>query len=261
MIHTLESHAAAVREIIPSSRNKALLSFDADGVAAMDHMTSERHMATIREQPPLEQVGMSFRGDAVAGMDADGGLTAWRVICPYPEVSWQTLFGKVHYEGYDEPAYAWQSTGGEDYEPKMSLVPLLFGTLKATFYAMLLAMPLSLAAAAYVSHFASPGFKQWIKPTVEIMAALPSVVIGFVAALWLAPILQIRLTSLFLVLLTMPATLLAFLLLWQVVRDSDWVQRTIQGREFLVLVPVLILGFLFAVGSRRWWSIACWAAS
>ena len=247
LIHTLESHAAAVREIIPSSRNKTLLSFDADGVVAMDHMTSERHLATIREQPSLAQAAMSFRADAAAGMDADGGLTAWRILCPHPEVSWQTLFGRVQYEGYDEPVYAWQSTGGEDYEPKMSLVPLFFGTLKATFYAMLLAMPLSLGAAAYVSHFASPGFKQWIKPTVEIMAAMPSVVIGFIAALWLAPILQIHLTSLFLLLMTLPATLLAFLLLWQAAQNSDWVQRTVHGREFLVLVPVLILGFLFAV--------------
>ena len=247
LIHTLEPHAAAVREIIPSSRNKTLLSFDADGVAAVDHMTSQRHLAAIHEQPPLAQVGMSFRADAVAGIDADGGLTAWRILCPHPEVSWQTLFGRVQYEGYDEPVYAWQSTGGEDYEPKMSLVPLLFGTLKATFYAMLLAMPLSLAAAAYVSHFAAPGFKQWIKPTVEIMAALPSVVIGFIAALWLAPILQMNLTSLFLLLMTLPATLLAFLILWQAARRSDWAQRTVHGREFLILIPVLILGFLLAV--------------
>ena len=59
----------------------------------------------------------------------------------------------MEYEGYDEPAYVWQTTGGDDYEPKMSLVPLLFGTLKATVYAMLFAVPLALAAAAYVSHF------------------------------------------------------------------------------------------------------------
>ena len=114
-------------------------------------------------------------------------MTAWRIRCPHPEISWQTLFGKVHYEGYDEPDYVWQSTGGEDYEPKISLVPLLFGTLKATLYAMFLAVPLSLAAAAYVSHFTTPAFKGWIKPAVEIMAAVPSVVIGFLVALWLAP--------------------------------------------------------------------------
>ena len=83
------------------------------------------------------------------GLDAEGRLTAWRILCPHPEISWQTLFGKVQYEGYDEPDYVWQTTGGDDYEPKMSLVPLLFGTLKATIYAMLLAVPLSLAAAAY----------------------------------------------------------------------------------------------------------------
>ena len=47
------------------------------------------------------------------------------------------------YEGYDAPDYVWQTTGGEDFEPKFSLVPLMFGTLKGTFYAMLFAVPLA----------------------------------------------------------------------------------------------------------------------
>ena len=152
------------------------------------------------------------------GLDAEGRLTASRILCPHPEISWQTLFGKVQYEGYDEPDYVWQTTGGDDYEPKMSLVPLLFGTLKATIYAMLLAVPLSLAAAAYVSHFTVPGFKQWIKPAIEIMAALPSVVIGFIAALWLAPIIERHLMSLLVLVLVLPAAVVGFLLVWQVLR-------------------------------------------
>ena len=183
---------------------------------------------------------MSSRADAVLGLDAAGELRAWRIRCPHPEISMQTLFGKVHYEGYDEPDYVWQSGGGEDYEPKMSLTPLLFGTLKATIYAMFLAVPLSLAAAAYVSHFASPALKQWIKPTVEIMAALPSVVIGFIIALWLAPIVQSRLASLLAALLVLPAVLLLFLFGWQAVRKRLWVRRIAHGREFLILAPVLL---------------------
>ena len=60
--------------------------------------------------------------------------------------------------------------GSEDYEPKLSLVPLVFGTLKGTFYALLLAAPLALGGAAYVSHFTSPELRAWIKPAIEMMA-------------------------------------------------------------------------------------------
>ena len=221
----------------PPRRNKALLSFDADGVVAMDYMTSERHLATHRASKPSLAHGRRcrFARTPLLGMDADGGLTAWRILCPHPEISWQTLFGKVQYEGYDEPDYVWQTTGGEDYEPKMSLVPLLFGTLKGTFYAMLLAVPLALAAAAYVSHFTTPGFKQWIKPAVEIMAAVPSVVIGFIVALWLAPdpgaFGCLRCSS---QPDDVPATLAGFCFFGKRLRRFDWAQRIVHGREFLV---------------------------
>jgi phosphate transport system permease protein len=257
LIHKMQPHAAAVRQIIPSERSKALLSFDEQGVAALDYMTDERRLATIAAtasngSPPLVQVGLSSRADALVGLDAQGNLKAWHILCLHPEISWQTLFGKVQYEGYDEPDYVWQTTGGDDYEPKMSLVPLLFGTFKATLYAMLFAGPLALAAAAYVSHFTTPAFKQWIKPIVEIMAALPSVVIGFVVALWLAPIVERRLVALLLALLSVPAALLAFLLVWQVVRSRDWARRIAHGREFLLLVPILIVGIGAAIWAAPW---------
>ena len=76
---------------------------------------------------------------------------------PHPEVSWRALFGKVWYEGYAEPEYVWQSTGGtDDFEPKLSLVPLIFGTIKGTLYAMLFAIPIAVLAALYTSQFVHP---------------------------------------------------------------------------------------------------------
>ena len=63
-------------------------------------------------------------------------MCAWR--------SWKALAGKVWYEGYEAPDYVWQSSSGtDDFEPKLSLVPLLVGTLKGTFYALVLAVPFS----------------------------------------------------------------------------------------------------------------------
>jgi phosphate transport system permease protein len=157
------------------------------------------------------------------------------------------LFGKVKYEGYDDPEYVWQTTGDDEYEAKYSLAPLLFGTLKGTFYAMIFGVPLALAGAAYVSHFTSPAFKAWIKPSIEIMAAVPSVVVGFLIALWLAPRLETALITLFASLLTVPLVFLGFLLVWQAVRHYDWAKRMAHGREFLLAVPVLFLGIAMAV--------------
>ena len=84
-------------------------------------------------------------------------------------------------------------------------MPLVFGTLKGTFYAMLLAVPLALGAAAYVSHFTTPAFRAWIKPAIEMMACVPSVVLGFLVGLWLAPVIKDGLLAFFLSVISDPA--------------------------------------------------------
>ncbi len=109
----------------------------------------------------------------------------------HPEVTWSALWQQVWYEGYPEPQYVWQSTSASnDFEAKLSLVPLVFGTLKASFYAMVFAVPLGVAGAIYTAYFMSAGLRKYVKPTVEIMAALPTVILGFLAGLWLAPIIE-----------------------------------------------------------------------
>src|SRR5207248_626874 len=126
--------------------------------------------------------------DRILLLDTESKLHLFHLSDPHPETSWKALFGKVWYEGYGAPSYEWQSTGAsDDFEPKLSLVPLIIGTLKGTFYAMLFAVPVALLAAIYTSQFLHPRFKGVIKPMMEIMASLPSVVLGFLAALWLAP--------------------------------------------------------------------------
>jgi len=66
-------------------------------------------------------------------------------------------------------------------------VPLIFGTLKGTFYALVFAVPLALLGALYMGQFMHPTVRAQLKPLVELMAGLPSIVLGFVAGLWLAP--------------------------------------------------------------------------
>jgi phosphate transport system permease protein len=265
-IHTLERHAGAVTTILPSRRDKSLLSLDRSGVLHLDHMTSERHLLNLGGSSPLQQFAFSARGNGIFAIDAAGQATLWSVDNPHPEVSLGTLFGRVWYEGYPAPAYVWQSSAAtDDFEPKFSLTPLIFGTLKGTFYAMLFAVPLALLGAIYTSQFGSPRLRQWIKPTVETMAAIPSVVIGFLAALWLAPLVERNIAALFLSLALLPTTFVLALLAWQGVRRIEPLRRLERGFEFLALAPVLVLAvaaawvlgpmaesLLFAGDFRQW---------
>lgn len=262
-IHALRPHAAAVADIVPSGRNKSLVSLGRDGIVHLDHMTSERHLLQLRQgQGDKEpKIAFSERGNAVLVLGRDRTLTVWEFGDMYPEASWKTLFGKVHYEGYERPEYVWQTTGSAGFEPKMSLVPLIHGTFKATSYAMLFAVPLALLGAAYTSHFTTPPFRQVIKPVVEIMAALPSVVIGFLVALWLAPLMQQWIVAFFASLVFVPATFVVFMAFWQRLRRFDWARRAETGYEFLVLLPVLLAGVGLAAVAAPWLENALFGGS
>jgi phosphate transport system permease protein len=74
--------------------------------------------------------------------------------------------------------------------PRFGLIGLLIGTLKVTIIAMLIAGPLAILAALYTSCFASKRVKEIIKPIIEMLAAFPSVVIGFFALMVLATFFQ-----------------------------------------------------------------------
>jgi phosphate transport system permease protein len=90
------------------------------------------------------------------------------------------------YEDQD-PNWVWQPTSDQ---PKYSLMPLFIGTLKAALIAMLFAAPLAILAAIYTSEFASRRAREIIKPTIELLAGIPSVVLGFFALIVLATFLQ-----------------------------------------------------------------------
>jgi phosphate transport system permease protein len=77
-------------------------------------------------------------------------------------------------------------------DPKYSLMPLFLGTLKVTLVAMLFATPLAILAAIYTTEFAPPWLRETIKPVVEMLAGIPSVVLGFFALIVLATWMQDR---------------------------------------------------------------------
>jgi phosphate transport system permease protein len=120
-------------------------------------------------------------------------------------------------------------------------VPLVFGTIKGTVYAMLFAIPLAVLAALYTSQFADPALRAKIKPTVEIMAALPSVVIGFLAGLYLASLVERNLLSVLLMFLLVPMFGTGGVFLWRLLPPRF--TRTVKpGTELALIVPLLVVG-------------------
>ncbi|MBI5686515.1 MAG: phosphate ABC transporter permease subunit PstC [Verrucomicrobia bacterium] len=101
--------------------------------------------------------------------------------------SWAMMLLPHRWHGYDTPEYIWQPVGDI---PKFNMVPLLIGSLKATLVALLLSIPLGVGAAIYVSQLARPAVREIIKPTIEMLSGIPSVVLGFFALIVLASGMQ-----------------------------------------------------------------------
>lgn len=252
-IRTFSEGHRPITTIVPSWRNKSFLTGDADGFLRVYHSTSEQLLLEIRASTAaIRLAGFSPKSDGLVGMDQHGRLLAYTVNNPHPEVSSKTLWDKVWYESYDKPSYTWQSTGGtDDFEPKFSLVPLIFGTIKGTLYAMFFAVPLAIMGALYTSQFAHPRIRAVIKPTVEIMAALPSVVIGFLAGLWLAPLIKDTLPGFFLSIFLVPILLIGMIALLERM-PRRFIQRFKFGYEFLLMIPALLLALFIGVSAGSW---------
>lgn len=236
--------------IAPGSRRRDVLVGGASGTVALYYSTSGRRLLVDRwSSGPVTALAVDPKADG--GVAVVGGRTLRRAISnPHPEASLGTLFLPTWYEGYAAPDWVWQSTGGSDAsEPKLSLWPLLFGTLKATLYAMLLSVPLALAAAVYVSQLAPPWVQTVVKPTLEMMAAVPSVVVGFLAALWLAPRLEEALFTVLLGGLALPLAVLVALGLWRAIPGRRR-RRLPEGSEAAVLfvAVALVLGAVALLG-------------
>ncbi|HET6368952.1 MAG TPA: ABC transporter permease subunit [Pseudomonadales bacterium] len=250
-IYDFTAHAGPVVTINASSRDKGFLTADSTGQIHLNYGTSGQTLLTPRAPSgDLRIVLYAPKTDGIVSADGKGGWSRWDVDNPHPEITLKTVFGKVWYEGYSKPEYVWQSTGGtDDFEAKFSLTPLIYGTLKGTFYALLFAVPLSLLAATYVSEFMHPTVKGYVKPVVEIMAALPSVVLGFLAGLWLAPMIERVVPGLFLLPFVLTVCILVAFVAWRTVPLAirGWFKT---GTEVFLLLPVVIAGawIAFALG-------------
>jgi len=154
----------------PPEKIREYLGLTKPQFAAMDKDTirtlMEVHVEAQNEIPP------HFRTDP----DARANTTEWRyLVRPH------------QWTGYDQPSYIWQPVGQIH---KYNIMPLIVGTLKTTCIGLLFAVPLAIGAAIYISQLARPRVREIIKPTIELLSGIPSVVVGFFALLVMATLLQ-----------------------------------------------------------------------
>lgn len=110
--------------------------------------------------------------------DKDAGLNT---------TSWRYLLFPHQWSNYEKPVFIWQPVSQIQ---KFNIVPLIIGSLKVTIIALLFSVPLALGSAIYVSQLASPRKRELLKPAIELLAGIPSVVLGFFALIVMATVLQ-----------------------------------------------------------------------
>ena len=240
-IRSFASQSAGITSIAPEYFRKGFLAVDDTGYLGIYHSTAHRTVKLERiNNNRLTQLAIAPRANAMLVEDDTGVLQLWKIDNEHPEISWSSIWGKVWYESREQPEYIWQSSSASsDFEPKFSLTPLAYGTLKAAFYAMLFAVPLSIMGAIYTAYFMSAKMSGFIKPTIEIMGALPTVILGFLAGLWFAPFVEQNMPGLVLCVLLLPVSVILAAYCWNRLPDQ-FRHRVPEGWEAALLLPVII---------------------
>lgn len=139
---------------------------------------TEQQFKDLDRDAKLELMSLKLEAGKDAANDKDARVNT---------VSWRHLLLPYQWTGYDRPDYIWQPISAIH---KYNIIPLLVGSLKATLVALLFAVPVALAAAVYVSQLCSPRLREWLKPGIELLAGIPSVVLGFFALIIMASLFQ-----------------------------------------------------------------------
>ena len=229
---------SSIVDIAPEHYRKAFAAMDADGNIAFNHTTAG-HRNLFLDGGSHERISLAIAPRANAAVIvAENKYEILHIENKHPEVSFEALWGEIWYESRQEPEYIWQSSSASsDFEPKFSLMPLTFGTIKATFYSMLFAVPLAVFGAVYTAYFMTPRMRAIVKPSIEVMAALPTVILGFLAGLWLAPLLEKEIIGFALSVVVLPATVLLTSRVW--VQCPQRMRQLIpEGWEAMLLIPV-----------------------
>jgi phosphate transport system permease protein len=111
---------------------------------------------------------------------------AWPILTSasiHREVTLAKMWFIQQWPGYDAPEHIWQPVSEI---PKYGVWPLVVGTTKVTLIAMVVAVPLAVSAAVFVSQYAGRRTREIVKPAIEFLAGIPSVVLGFFALMVMA---------------------------------------------------------------------------
>ncbi len=244
-IRNFHQSKQSVSEISTEQQRKGFAVADIKGEITLYYSTSQRTLTNINSaKQTITNMAWSARAQNLLAVDKQEQIYLYRVRNEYPEVSWDVLWGKIWYEGYDEADYIWQSSAStNEFEPKFSLMPLTFGTIKAAFYAMIFAVPIAILGAMFTAQFMAPRMRQTVKPSIEIMEALPTVILGFLAGLWLAPYVETHLAGIFILLLILPAGFIFSAWLWERLPNKS----IFEGWEAALLVPVVLFLIWFSM--------------
>lgn len=238
---------SGVKFITSSKRDKSFLILNNDNIFSMFYMTSEKKLFQEKIENIDGRVVVINGKNSKISIMGEKRFAVYDIDIPHPEATVKSIFGKVVYELGAKPEYVWQSSSGSDeFEPKFSLIPLIFGTVKATIIAMLFGVPVAIMGAIYTSEFLNKRFKSAIKSSVEIMASLPSVVLGFIAALIVSPFVENTVLGLILSLIMVPWTLLFVGNLFQLMPKRLLLTLS-RYRFLLVTVICLPLGIYLGV--------------
>jgi phosphate transport system permease protein len=247
-IRTFNKQEAPITAIAPEYSRKGFVAVDESGEMGIYHTTA--HRTVLLEQiddHALNSITLGPRANAALVENDKGELEFWHFHNEHPEISWQSIWGKVWYESRDKPEYIWQSSSASsDFEPKFSLTPLAYGTFKAAFYAMMFAIPLAILGAMFTAYFMAPKMRQVVKPTIEIMEALPTVILGFLAGLWLAPFVEQNLLGMFIMLCFVPLSILLAAAGWEFVPEHIR-HKVPEGWEAALLIPVIIIAVAISI--------------
>jgi len=167
-------NTAKVQKILPPEEVKKL---KPEELANYLGLTKEE-FARMDQEATQTLIELKAESAKEAKGDKDAGVNT---------AQWKYMLKAHQWTGYRRPEYIWQPVSQI---PKFNLVPLIIGSLKVTLVALLFSVPLSLAAAIYVSQLARPRVREIAKPVIELLAGIPSVVLGFFGLIVMATVLQ-----------------------------------------------------------------------
>ena len=233
--------ASQLTFLLSDTYRKGFYSFYTNGTVKSHYTTSEKLAIFQRIYDKSPQLAAMSNNETYLLTLSGNELRLAYVDNAFPEVSWSSLWQKVWYESYPEPEYVWQTSSADDeFEAKYSLVPIAFGTLKAAAFAMMFAVPIAVLGAIYTAYFMTPTMRRVVKPSIELMEALPTVIIGFIAGLWFAPMVESHLSAVIALILVLPISIIMVGGLWNRL-PNVWTSRLPNGLHIVILMPLMVL--------------------